>query len=212
MPRKASRCKRFYLASLDEVAITRDGDTATITYVEDNVMIHCLKLGPAIEHMTDQDILDEHNAHIRTTGELAHEYRDMLLTEVSLGKPQVEYFDRGRYWVPRADVLRCIVTADTEADKTAIIIDDLEFSLQEFGKMLSTREGWGKRIAFVTEPRQSCRCSDSTFRLQCSQLSIPQAWTAAPRCLIWDSSCRLRGRSTPSYPSEKQLYFVETKD
>jgi len=153
MPKKASLFKEFYLASLDEVTITRDGDTAIITYIEDNVMSRSMKLGPVIEDMTDQDILDEHNAHIRAAGEMAHEYRNKPLTEVPLNSPQVEYFDKGYYWVPRADVLRCIVTTDTDADtsETAIIIDDLEFSLEEFGKMLSTREGWGMRIAFVEE-------------------------------------------------------------
>ncbi|MBT5608064.1 MAG: hypothetical protein HOJ57_19150, partial [Lentisphaerae bacterium] len=151
MPKKAFRFKRFYLASLDEVTITRDGDTATIRYIKDNVMTHCLKLGPVIEAMTDQDILDEHNAHIRAAGELAHEYRNKPLTEIPLNRPQVEYFDKGHYWVPRADVLRCIVTSDLDTSETAIIIDDLKFSLEEFGKMLSTREGWGMRIAFVEE-------------------------------------------------------------
>ncbi|MBT4818830.1 MAG: hypothetical protein HON70_24190, partial [Lentisphaerae bacterium] len=127
MPKKAFRFKRFYLASLDEVTITRDGDTATIRYIKDNVMTHCLKLGPVIEAMTDQDILDEHNAHIRAAGELAHEYRNKPLTEIPLNRPQVEYFDKGHYWVPRADVLRCIVTSDLDTSETAIIIDDLKF-------------------------------------------------------------------------------------
>jgi hypothetical protein len=151
MPKKASRFKRFYLASLDEVTITRDGDTASIEYIEDNVMSRSIKFGPVIEDMTDQDILDEHNRHIRAAGELAHEYRNKPLTEIPLNRPQVEYFDKGDYWVPRADVLRCITTSDVDRSETAIIIDDLEFSLEEFGKMLSTREGWGMRIAFVEE-------------------------------------------------------------
>ncbi len=110
MPRPSNRPKRFYIASLDEVTITRDGDTAIIEYVEDNVMGRQLVLGPQIEVMTDQEILDEHNAHIRAAGELANEYRNRPLVEIPLNRPQVEYFDKGDYWVPRADVLRCVVS------------------------------------------------------------------------------------------------------
>ena len=151
MPKPSNRPKRFYLASLDEVRITRDGDTAIVEYVEDNVMGRHLTIGPQIEQMTDQEILDEHNAHIRAAGELALEYRHKPLTEIPLGKPQVEYFDRGDQWCPRGDVLRCVVTSDEETRETAIIIDDQEFSLEEFGPMLSVRMGWGMRIAFVEE-------------------------------------------------------------
>ena len=151
MPKPSNRPKRFYLASLDEVKITRDGDTAHIEYVEDNVFSRNLVLGPKIEQMTDQDILDEHNAHIRAAGELAHQFRNKPLTEIPLNRPQAEYFDKGYCWVPQADVLRCIVTTDEDTGETSIIIDDQEFSLAEFGKILSAREGWGMRIAFVEE-------------------------------------------------------------
>ena len=48
-------------------------------------------------------------------------------------------------------MLRCVVTSDQETGETAIIVDDQEFSLEEFGRMLSVRMGWGMRIAFVEE-------------------------------------------------------------
>lgn len=151
MPKPSDRPKPFYIASLDEVTITRDGETAIIDYIEDNVMGRCLLLGPQIEDMTDQDILDEHNAHILAAGRMAHEYRNMPLIEIPLNRPQVEYLDKGYQWVPRGDVLRCVVTMDTDTGKAAIVIDGQEFSLDEFGDMLRSREGWGMRIAFVEE-------------------------------------------------------------
>ncbi len=153
MPKPANKPNPMYIASLDEVRISRDGDAANIEYIEDNVIGQRLIIGPQIEQMTDQEILDEHNEHIRTASEMAHEFRHKALLEIPLNRPQVEYFDKGYQWVPRADVLRCFITTDTETGDTAIIIDDQEFSLEEFGAMLSTREGWGMRIAFVEEDK-----------------------------------------------------------
>ena len=52
-------------------------------------------------------------------------------------------------WVPRGDVLRCLVSDD---DGEAVIeIDGRDFSLEEFGRMLTTFAGWGMRICFVPE-------------------------------------------------------------
>jgi hypothetical protein len=50
-------------------------------------------------------------------------------------------------------VLRCIIQEDQEQDYKlpAVVIDDLELSWEEFGRMLLARAGWGMRIEFVDE-------------------------------------------------------------
>lgn len=59
----------------------------------------------------------------------------------------------GGYWVPRGDVLRCIVHDGGPEGEASIEIDDHEYTLQEFGKMLTTHAGWGMRICFVPDDR-----------------------------------------------------------
>lgn len=46
MPRPSNHPKRFYIATLDEVTVTRDGDTAIVDYIEDNVRGRHVKTGP----------------------------------------------------------------------------------------------------------------------------------------------------------------------
>ena len=61
----------------------------------------------------------------------------------------MRYFEKGCQWVPRGHVLRCLV--DDSEEQVVIEIDGREFSLAEFGRMLSTFAGWGMRICFVPE-------------------------------------------------------------
>lgn len=70
--------------------------------------------------------------------------------EVPPGSPQVRYSERCDQWVPRGDVLRCVIH-DEEGRRPVIEIDDREFTLEEFGTMLTTCSGWGMRIVFVPD-------------------------------------------------------------
>jgi len=54
-------------------------------------------------------------------------------------------------WVPRGDVLRCIIDDGGLDGEVVIHIDDQELSLREFGRLLRVHAGWGMRIAFVPE-------------------------------------------------------------
>lgn len=54
------RLKRPYVASLDQVRIGRHGDEAVIAYVEPGVWTQ-FRLGPEVQRMTDQEILDRFN-------------------------------------------------------------------------------------------------------------------------------------------------------
>ncbi len=143
------RPKRRFVASLDQVKITRDGESANIEYADSTVGGTSLTLGPKIHGMTDQDILDCHNEIIETMDEL-RATSEHVAREIPVGKPQVEYSELCDQWVPRGDVVRCVVTCDDEG-RAALDIDGREFTLEEFGRMLLTHEGWGMRLVFVNE-------------------------------------------------------------
>jgi hypothetical protein len=127
--------KDRYIARLDEVKITREGDSAVIEYKEAGVPTTHLTIGPQIADMSDEAILELFNDTLRAQAQLAAEYKHVAV-EVPLGSPQIKYFARGHQWCPRGGVLRCLVE---------------ELSLEEFGRMLTTYAGWGMRIEFVPD-------------------------------------------------------------
>ena len=67
------------------------------------------------------------------------------------GEKQIDYHENSDQWVPRSDVLRCIIDDGGPEGEVTIHIDDKELSLAEFGRMLTVHAGWGMRIAFVPE-------------------------------------------------------------
>ena len=146
MPRRPHR------ASPDEIKITRDGDNAVITYADASVATTHFRIGrEKLASMTDDEVFALWNEHIETRDELMKEY-DHVAVEVPPGRPQVEYFERGDQWVPRGDVLRCIVQGSNgEPDEPFLTIDDKDFTPMEFAKMVSTFGGWGMRIVFVPD-------------------------------------------------------------
>ena len=141
--------KERYIARLDEVTITREGDSAVIRYKEAGMLTTHLKIGPEIAEMSDEAILELFNDTLRAQAQLAAEYKHVAV-EVPLGSPQVKYFARGHQWCPRGAVLRCLVE-DDENGQLVVGIDDQELSLEEFGRMLTTYAGWGMRIEFVPD-------------------------------------------------------------
>ncbi|MBI3768364.1 MAG: hypothetical protein HY271_07680 [Deltaproteobacteria bacterium] len=68
------RRKRPHVASLDEVRITRHGDEAIIEYADEKVWTAHLKLGPAVQRMTDEEILDRWNECVLAQEQVAAEY------------------------------------------------------------------------------------------------------------------------------------------
>jgi hypothetical protein len=138
--------KERYIASLDEVIITRKGDYALIAYKEAGVGTTHLQIGPEIAEMSDTEILGLHNERLRAQAKRAAEYKHVAV-EVSLGSAQIKYDARCGQWVPRGGVLRCLI--HEEGLQLRVEIDDQELSLEEFGKLLTTYSGWGMRIEFV---------------------------------------------------------------
>ena len=103
--------------------------------------------------MTDGDLLAYWNDKIAATDEFIRTQEPLTLTEIPIGKPQVEYFEAGGQWVPRGHVLRSVIVNDAppDLDDSFISIDDRDFTVAEFLRMVGTYGGWGMRIAFVPD-------------------------------------------------------------
>jgi hypothetical protein len=147
--------KQPYVASADQVRITRNGDDAVIEYADESVSTTHLKIGAEkLAGMTDEELLAFWNSHI----EAAEDHRQSLsytATEIPVGKPQVEFFERGNQWTPRGHVVRCQILSDAaippNVDEPFVSIDGRDFTLGEFMTMVGTFGGWGMRIEFVPD-------------------------------------------------------------
>jgi hypothetical protein len=68
--------KRAYIATLDEVIITKNGEIAIIKYKEPNILTTPLKIGLEMQEMTEQDILvDRYNNYIYAQLEFIKNYK-----------------------------------------------------------------------------------------------------------------------------------------
>ena len=142
------RLRRPRTATLGEVRITKEREAAVIEFLQPGISTTHLTIGAAVARMSDQEILDLFNETIRAQGRLAASYHHVAV-EIPEGHPQIRYYKEADQWVPRGDVLRCLVS---EAGGEAVIeIDGRDFSIAEFGRMLTTFAGWGMRICFVPE-------------------------------------------------------------
>jgi len=143
------RVKRPYVATLDQVRIRWEGEYAVIEYIEPGVSTTRLKIGPHVRHMRLGEILAFHNSVLQSGQDLAESYRHVAV-EVPEGRPQIRYHTGAMQWVPRGDVLRCLL-ADDAIGELVVHIDDRELSADEFCAMLKTFAGWGMRLVFVPE-------------------------------------------------------------
>ena len=102
------RLRRPRIATLDEVIISKEGEYAVIEFCEPGISTMNLKLGPKLNKMTDKQILASFNQTVRAMEEMRGKYVHKPV-EIPEGKPQVKYFAAGDQWVPRGDVLRCVI-------------------------------------------------------------------------------------------------------
>lgn len=105
------RIKAPRQASLDEVRITREGETAIIENADLAVSIVSLAVGPALSSVNDAAVLDLYNGVLEAQDKIAREY-DAALVEIPPGRPQIRYSEDSDQWVPRGDVLRCHIDDD----------------------------------------------------------------------------------------------------
>lgn len=146
------RPKRPCVAILDEVSITRQGEAAVIDFKDKSIAGVNLRIGPELKGMSDQEILDVHNGIVRAQQRMAANYRHIAV-EIPEGSPQIEYSKQCDQWVPRGDVVRCVINDGGFDGEATVIIDERELSLREFGRLLTTHAGWGMRITFVPDDR-----------------------------------------------------------
>jgi len=144
------RIRKPRIATLDEVIISREGEYAVVEFREPGISTMNLKLGPKLKYMTDKQILASFNQTVRTMEEMRRKYVHKPV-EIPVGKPQVKYSAASDQWIPRGDVLRCVIEDGGPDCEATIWIDDREFSLVEFGRLLTTYAGWGMRILFVPD-------------------------------------------------------------
>lgn len=144
------RSKKQFIASPDQVKISRDRIYAIIDYADPDVGQCRIQIGPKVATMTDVEILDLHNSILIVQEEMVSTHEHVAV-EIPPGKPQIEYFEQGNQWTPRGGVLRCHISGGGPNLEAIIHIDDKDLSLQEFGKLLTVYAGWGMRITFIPE-------------------------------------------------------------
>ena len=136
------RLKKPTRAIIDQVRITREGNDAIIDYADAGSAGTRLTIGPDIATMTDRDIIDVLNGILAAQERLLAAW-DKTVTEEPPGEKQINYHEDSDQWVPRGDVLRCIIDDGGPEGEVTIHIDDTELSLAEFGRMLRVHAGCG---------------------------------------------------------------------
>jgi hypothetical protein len=119
------------IATPDEVTIRRDGNYAVLTFIDGEGGVN-FGIGPELEFMDDQEILERYNECVRAQLDLATSWRP---TEISDGHAQIKYDRRVGEWCARGHVLRCVIDSSPIDDELIIEIDNHVLSLQEFGAM-----------------------------------------------------------------------------
>ena len=136
------------ITTLDQVTIRRENEAAVIEPKDPLFATVNFTIGPMIQHMSDEQILDLYNATIRAQQQHAAAHRHVAV-EVPPGQSQIRYHKAADQWVPRGDVLRCLIDDGGPDGEATVTIDNRELSMAEFGRLLSTYAGWGMRIVFV---------------------------------------------------------------
>ena len=102
------RLKKPTRAIIDQVRITREGNDAIIDYADSGVAGTRFTIGPDITTMTDHEIIDVFNSILAAQERLLAAW-DKTVTEEAPGEKQIDYPEDSGQWVPRGDVLRCII-------------------------------------------------------------------------------------------------------
>ena len=86
--------KRLRPVSLDQVRITREGETAVIEYADPSAQVVSLQVGPSLAAMTDAQVLKLFNDMLEAQAEIAAGV-DPTLIEIPPDLPQIEYKELG---------------------------------------------------------------------------------------------------------------------
>ena len=141
------RLKKPTRASIEQVRIAREGNDAIIDHADENLSGARIT---GLATMTDAEVVEMYNEILDFKWALLEAW-DKTVIEEPRSEKQIDYHEKSDQWVPRGDVLRCIIDDAGSEGEITIRIDDQELSLREFGRMLRVHAGWGMRIAFVPE-------------------------------------------------------------
>jgi hypothetical protein len=122
----------------DELKIVRKGQYAEIEYCDPTVAGVTLKLGPEVQNLTDQEIVNRLNNVIQAQENMAAEYK-YVVVEIPEGYPQIRYSEDCDQWVPRGGVLRCEISDGGPNAETTVVIDEMSFlfvSLEDFSPLI----------------------------------------------------------------------------
>jgi len=84
--------------------------------------------------MIDAEIVEMYNEILDSQWALLEAW-DKTVVEEPPGEKQIDYHENSDQWVPRGDVLRCIIDDGGPNGEVTIHIDDEELSLREFGRL-----------------------------------------------------------------------------
>ena len=99
----------------------RAPDTAIFEYADPRVATtHFTMEAGKLATMTDAELLAYWNERIEATDEFIRTQKPFTLTEIPVGKPQVEYSEQSDQWVPRGHVVRSVVVNDAPTDTQAL--------------------------------------------------------------------------------------------
>ena len=102
------RLKKPTRVFINQVRITREGNDAIIDHADAGIAGTRLTIGSDIATMTDREVVDAFNGILAAQEQLLAEW-DKTVTEEPLGEKQIDYHEDSDQWVPRGDVLRCII-------------------------------------------------------------------------------------------------------
>ncbi len=122
-----------------------------IEYADPGVAVTHLRVGAEkLAGMEDSELLEYWN-ELLAADDAFRKSRKYVATEIPFGKSQVELSQFSGTWIPRGHVLRCVWNEydEDKPDEPCVTIDDRDYTLAEFGRLLSTFAGWGMRIEFV---------------------------------------------------------------
>jgi hypothetical protein len=110
---------RGYIRGGEELA---KGNDAIIDYADAGIAGTRLTIGPDIATMTDREIIDMFNGILAAQERLLAAW-DKTVIEEPPGEKQIDHHEDSDQWVPRGDVLRCIIDDGGPEGEVTIHID-----------------------------------------------------------------------------------------
>lgn len=116
----------LWFATLADVHVHRHGTCAVIELDGEPRAAVWMELGPAARTMTDQEILDHHHRRVLSIVE----------RNATMRGPSVWWDDASESWRPYRCLVRCAAEGGATLDEPVVLIDELELTLAELGRML----------------------------------------------------------------------------